>query len=178
MEEGGWSEVHKIYQTLFQSSPSFLLELPHGVRVEKRYDVVLLGKGEVKPFPPFEVELVSPGRTFIGEIGKEVVIEETDQDQFRIYNGPPNTSFMDYESLQFPLTMRNFRPSDRFYPLGAKGTQKLKDFFIDHKIPKFERPGVPLLISGERVAWVVGYRIDDRVKITEKTKKVLKVKVV
>jgi tRNA(Ile)-lysidine synthase len=61
--------------------------------------------------------------------------------------------------------------------LGVKGTQKLKEFFIDHKIPKFERPRIPLLISGEMIAWVVGYRIDERVKITENTQKVLKVKV-
>ncbi len=178
MEDGGGSDVHKIYQNLHQSSPSFLLELPHGFWVGKRYDLVLLGKGEVKPFPPFEAELISPGHTFVEEIGKEVVIEETDRDQFRDYSGPPNTALMDYESLQFPLKMRNFRPGDRFCPLGVKGTQKLKDFFIDHKVPKFERPKIPLLISEEMIAWIVGYRIDDRVKVTEKTRKVLKVKVV
>ena len=177
-EEGEWSDVHKIYQKLHQSSPSFLLELPHEVWVEKRYDIVLLGKGGVKPLPPFEVELPSPGRTFIEEIGKEVVIEEVNRDKFRNYSGPSTTALMDYESLQFPLKMRNFRPGDRFYPLGVKGTQKLKDFFIDHKVPKFERPKIPLLISGEMIAWIVGYRIDERVKVTEKTKKVLTVTVV
>jgi tRNA(Ile)-lysidine synthase len=86
-------------------------------------------------------------------------------------------ALMDRESLRFPLKMRNFRPGDRFCPLGVKGSQKLKHFFIDHKVPKFERPRIPLLISEERIAWIVGYRIDERVKITEKTKKVLKVKV-
>jgi tRNA(Ile)-lysidine synthase len=85
---------------------------------------------------------------------------------------------MDYESLRFPLKMRNFRPGDRFHPLGVRGTQKLKDFFINHKVPRFERPKVPLLISGEMIAWIAGYRIDERVKVTEKTKKVLKVMVV
>jgi len=178
MEEEEWSEVHKIYKELHQASASFLLGLPHGVWVEKRYDAVLLAKGKVKPIPPFEVELTSPGRIFIEEIGKEVVIEEADRDEFRNYNGPPNTALMDYGSLQFPLKMRNFRPGDRFHPLGVKGTQKLKNFFIDHKVPRFERPKVPLLISGEMVAWIVGYRIDERVKVTEKTKKVLVLKVV
>jgi tRNA(Ile)-lysidine synthase len=61
--------------------------------------------------------------------------------------------------------------------LGAKGTQKVKEFFIDHKIPRFERPKIPLLISGERIAWIVGYRIDERVKVSERTKRVLKVTV-
>jgi tRNA(Ile)-lysidine synthase len=62
--------------------------------------------------------------------------------------------------------------------LGIKGSQKVKEFFIDHKVPRFERPKIPLLISGEMIAWIVGYRIDERVKVTDKTKKVLKVKVV
>jgi tRNA(Ile)-lysidine synthase len=59
--------------------------------------------------------------------------------------------------------------------LGTNGTQKLKEFFIDHKIPRFERANIPLVISGEMIAWIVGYRIDERVKVTEKTKRVLKV---
>jgi tRNA(Ile)-lysidine synthase len=178
MEEGGWSDVHKIYQKLHQSSPSFLLELPRGVWVEKRYDIVLLEKGGIKPFPPFEVELIFPGRTFIEEIKKEVVIEEANLNQFKDCKKSPHLSLMDYESLQFPLKIRNFRPGDRFHPLGVKGTQKLKEFFIDHKVPRFERLKIPLLISGEMIAWIVGYRIDERVKVTEKTKKILKVTVV
>src|SRR4030043_285942 len=178
LEEEEWSEVQKIYKELHQASASFLLGLPRGVWVEKRYDTVLLAKGEVKPIPPFEVELTSPGRTFIEEIGKEVVIEEAGRDEFKNYDGPPSTALMDYGSLQFPLKMRNFRPGDRFHPLGVKGTQKLKNFFIDHKVPKFERPKVPLLISGDIIAWIAGYRIDERVKVTEKTKKVLTVTVV
>jgi len=178
LEEREWLEVSQIYKKLEQPSPSFLLELPHGVCLEKRYDLVLMKKEWVKQIPPFEVELISPGRTYIEEIEKEVMIEETSRnDKFKDLYGLPNVVLLDYQNLQFPLKIRNFRPGDRFQPLGVKGTQKLKEFFIDHKIPKFERPRIPLLISGEMIAWVVGYRIDERVKITENTQKVLKVKV-
>jgi tRNA(Ile)-lysidine synthase len=59
--------------------------------------------------------------------------------------------------------------------MGIKGTQKLKEFFIDHKIPRMIRPQVPLLISGEKIVWVAGYRISEGVKITEKTQRILKV---
>jgi tRNA(Ile)-lysidine synthase len=178
LEEGEWLGVSQIYKKLEQPSPSFLLELPHGVCLAKRYDLVLMKKEWVKQIPPFEVELISPGRTYIEEIEKEVMIEETSRnDKFKDLYGLPNVVLLDYQNLQFPLKIRNFRPGDRFQPLGVKGTQKLKEFFIDHKIPKFERPRIPLLISGEMIAWVVGYRIDERVKITENTQKVLKVKV-
>jgi tRNA(Ile)-lysidine synthase len=178
LEDGRGTEVHKIYQKLHQASPSFLIELPRGFWVEKRYDLVLFGTREMKPSVPFEVELISPGHTLVEEIGKEVVIEETDRDPLGDTRGSPDTALMDYESLRFPLKMRNFRPGDRFCPLGVKGSQKLKDFFIDHKVPRFERPRIPLLISEERVAWIVGHRIDERVKITERTRKVLKVQVI
>jgi len=178
VEEQEWSDVHQIHQRLRKPPPSFILELSRGLWIEKQYDIVKLGRGGVKPFPPFEVELIFPGHTFIEEIGKEIVIEDVNRDHFGDYKESLTMAFMDYESLQFPLKVRNFRPGDRFRPLGVKGTQKVKEFFIDHKIPRFERPKVPLIISGEMIAWVVGYRIDDRVKVTEKTKKVLKVKVV
>ena len=178
LEDGGEADVLRVFQNLHQASPSFLSELSHGFWIEKRYDVVLLGKREGKPSSPFEVNLLFPGHILIEEIGKEVVIEETGRGPLEDFSGPPDTALMDYESLQFPLRVRNFRSGDRFRPLGVEGTQKLKDFYIDHKVPRFERARIPLLISGGRIAWVVGYRIDDRVKITEKTRKCLKVIVV
>jgi tRNA(Ile)-lysidine synthase len=178
IEEREGSDVRQIYQRLQKPPPSFISKLSHGVWVEKRYDWVEWGRGEVKPFPPFEVELISPGRTIIEELGKEIVVEEVSRAQFEDYKESLPMAFMDYESLQFPLRIRNFRPGDRFHPLGMKGTQKLKKFFIDHKVSKLERTKVPLLISGEMIAWIVGYRIDERVRLTEKTKKFLKVKVV
>ncbi len=179
IEEREGMEVDQIYKKFHQLLPSFFIELPHGVSLEKRYDLVLIGKGWVKPVPPFEVELISPGRNYVEEIKREVVIEETSRDdKFKDLYGLPDIALLDYQSLQFPLKMRNFRPGDRFRPLGVKGTQKLKEFFIDHKIPKFERPRIPLLISGEMIAWIVGYRIDERVKVTEKTQRTLKVEVI
>ncbi len=178
-EEGEGTEANLISKKLQQPAPSFLLELPSGVCFEKRYDKVLLRKGRIEIIPPFEVELTSPGRTSIEEIGKEVVIEEIEKDdRCRDIKGTTNTALLDYQTLQFPLKIRNFRPGDRFQPLGVKGTQRLKEFFIDHKIPRFERPKIPLLLSGEMIAWVIGYRIDERFKVREKTQRVLKIEVV
>jgi len=177
-EGGEGSDGRLIFEKLQRPSPSFLLELPFGVCFEKRYDRVLLRKGRGETVPPFEVDLISPGRTYIEEIGKEVVIEEIEkEDKFVSFNESSHTGFLDYQMLQFPLKIRNFRPGDRFQPLGVKGTQKLKEFFIDHKVPRFERPKIPLLISGEMIAWIIGYRIDERVKVNEKTQRILKVKV-
>jgi tRNA(Ile)-lysidine synthase len=177
-DEGEWSEVNLIFERLRQPHASFFLELSHGLSLEKRYDMILLRKGRVKTIPPFELELPVSGRVHIQEIGREVVIEEKEWDMSESVNESRNVALLDYAQLHLPLRMRNFRPGDRFQPLGIKGTQKLKEFFIDHKVPKFERPTIPLLISSEKIVWVVGHRIDEQFKVTSNTQKVLRVEVV
>ena len=174
----GSPDVDRIYMKLNRASPSFLLELSHDFSLEKRYDEVLLRRGKGKAIPPFEVELVSPGGIRIDEIGKEVLIEDMPRgDKIQEPMTSPNIAWFDYEEVQFPLTVRSFRSGDRFQPLGVRGTQKVKEFFIDHKIPRFERERIPLLVSGGRILWIVGHRIDDRVKVTDKTRRIMKVEV-
>jgi tRNA(Ile)-lysidine synthase len=84
-------------------------------------------------------------------------------------------AFFDMERIIFPLVVRTARPGDRFRPLGAGGTQKLKKFFIDHKVPLEKRRRCPVLESRGQILWVVGYRIDERFKITNSTQMALKV---
>jgi tRNA(Ile)-lysidine synthase len=155
------------------------VNLSGGVCLEKRYGEVFLKRGGVPAIPPFEVALGVPGSTAVRELVSEVIIEEISRGEQKIeFSEFPNTAFLDYERLLLPLRLRNFRPGDRFQPLGVKGTQKLKAFLIDHKIPKFERARIPLLISGEDIVWVVGYRVDERFKVTKETRRVLKVTLV
>ncbi len=81
---------------------------------------------------------------------------------------------LDDDKLVRPLTLRSFEEGDLFIPLGMKGRKKLKDFFIDSKVPKALRRRVPLLISGGSIAWVVGYRINECFKLREDSKRVLR----
>ena len=82
-------------------------------------------------------------------------------------------ALLDADLLKGPLLVRSRRPGDRFHPQGAPGTRRLKEFLIDRKVPVDERGRIPLVLSGERIAWVVGHRIDDRFKITPATRRVL-----
>ncbi len=90
----------------------------------------------------------------------------------------PHTAYLDYETLKFPLEIRRWQPSDAFYPLGMKQKKKLSDFLINLKLSLIEKEEVCLLISDGKIAWVVGYRIDNRFKITDKTAKVFKLNLV
>lgn len=71
------------------------------------------------------------------------------------------------------LTVRMPQPGDRFQPLGMSGTKKLHDFFVDCKVPRAERARIPVVIAGTDIAWVAGWRIDERFKVTDNTKSVL-----
>ena len=73
------------------------------------------------------------------------------------------------------LLVRRRQPGDRFRPLGMAQEKKLQDFMVDAGIPLAQRDGVPILCSPEHIVWVVGWRIDDRVKVADGTRAVLQV---
>ncbi len=78
----------------------------------------------------------------------------------------------DANKLKFPLKLRKWQEGDSFRPIGMKGNKKLSDFFIDQKFSIQEKENTWLLCSGSTIIWVVAYRMDDRVKITDETTKI------
>lgn len=71
--------------------------------------------------------------------------------------------------------MRPWNEGDKFQPLGMTGHKKIQDFFVDAKVPREDRKSVPILEAGNKIRWVVGYRIDEKSKVDSKTQRVLKV---
>lgn len=81
---------------------------------------------------------------------------------------------LDADLLQYPLKIRKWKQGDYFYPLGMKGRKKLlSDFFIDVKINRFEKENIWILCSEDKIVWLIGYRIDNRFKISSKTTKTI-----
>lgn len=82
----------------------------------------------------------------------------------------PENAVLDLESLELPLTVRNWKEGDRFVPLGMKSEKKISDFLIDIKMPLAKKQEVKVLISGEKIAWVIGLRIADWARLTSTTR--------
>ena len=83
------------------------------------------------------------------------------------------TAYFDLNKTGDKLVVRGRQPGDRFQPLGISQPKKLGEFMIDNKIPHSWRQRIPIVSSPKQILWVVGWRIDERVKVTENTKQVL-----
>ena len=92
-------------------------------------------------------------------------IEEFDYQLDMTFDKNPDVLYIPKEKLTFPLQIRSWQPGDYFYPLGAKGRQKLSDFFTDHKIDRFAKEKIRLLCAGDQILWIMGWRSDERFKV-------------
>ncbi len=153
--------------------------LPGGIRVIKKYSTILLTSET--PVQLTACTLTVPGDTILKEAGvliKASVIEDQGSEVSN-QNSGLWTAFgiFDADKLDFPLLVRHRTDGDFFYPSGFGRKRKIQDFFVDQKVPRDERDRVPLIISANDIIWVVGYRGDDRFRVTEETKRALKLEI-
>ncbi|MDA1267796.1 MAG: tRNA lysidine(34) synthetase TilS, partial [Bacteroidetes bacterium] len=85
----------------------------------------------------------------------------------------PANALLDLDCLEFPLQIRSWKERDRFNPLGMQSEKKISDFLIDNKVPLALKKEVKVLVSGNKIAWVVGMRIADWAKVGPATQKCL-----
>ena len=150
---------------------------------------------KIRPPEDFCYQMNIPGKTIIPELGLSILAEIVPVSSLAAAEGAsvetsaetsagrvlrcgfrfePEKAYLDFDTLPLPLFIRKRRPGDRFHPLGGPGHKRLKNFFIDAKIPQPEREKIPLVAFGQEVVWVFERRIADPFKVTEKTERVLR----
>ncbi|MDH4179018.1 MAG: tRNA lysidine(34) synthetase TilS [Armatimonadota bacterium] len=146
-----------------------LVELPGGLRAERTYGEVVIAPAPTrKAVSTQEWTLPVPGRVLLRDLGFDIAASRS-----RAKRPPPSpmAALLNAAKIGGPLRVRTRRRGDRFRPIGMKGTVKLQDFFVNAKVPRAQRDGVPLVLSGDEIVWVVGYRVSEGFKVTEKTRR-------
>ena len=155
------------------------LNLPRDVVFSIEYDSYSLSLGEpaLSPFPPLDGEfpLNIPGETSIPGWRITASIVEGEAMRGLTQKGEDNqfSACFDLDAVGDTLTVRTRRRSDRFHPLGLGQPKKLGEFMIDAKIPRLWRSRIPLVCSSAHIVWLVGWRIDERAKVTMKSRSAL-----
>jgi tRNA(Ile)-lysidine synthase len=167
--------IHAIHELAQTHTPQGMLHLPKGVVVQKSYGDLVFSTRPQKEPPSFQYILEGPGNYTLKEIGKTLTLVEFQKEDSFEPDRSPWTAHLDADKIRYPLIARSLRPGDRFIPLGMGGHKKVKDFFVDLKVPFTVRRSTPILLSGDTPVWIGGFRIDDRFKVRADTKKILQV---
>lgn len=179
----GFAHVEQIIHLSRCHGAAGPVHLPGPVRVWREAGQLVFERREAgRAFDPlqsspgdYEYRLPACGELVIRETGDRLLLREVPRDAGADPKAAgTHTAFLDRDAVRFPVTVRNRRPGDRFSPLGAGGTQKLKKFFSDHKIPAAERRRCPLLVCRGRILWVAGHRIDQQARVRPDTRRLLK----
>lgn len=116
------------------------------------------------------------GDNYVEEMGINIKIKLVSDYKSMNFKGKENIKYFNYDGVN-NISVRVRRNGDKFTPIGMKGSKKLKDIFMDLKIPREERSLVPLLCFDEDISWIVGYKISDKYKIHEGVKNIIEVTV-
>ena len=146
------------------------ISLPRGIIAEKSYENLIIRiENRQSEIDDYNYLIKVPGVTDIPELELSVITKLEQMDKFEYSKNIYEKTF-DYDKITGEIYLRSRRNGDRFQPLGMSGTKKTKNIFIDEKIPKSIRNNIPILVDGNNILWIIGYKISDRVKITTETK--------
>ena len=191
----GYVHIRDVKALMQSARPGGLLHLPFGMEARREYDFLVIGRRKGPPRDPgtegrkhgiepacrLEEGIIVHGPDIPGQIRMEMrnlslLLDVVDRTE--VHFGSSGVVYMDYACVQPPLRIRTLQPGDRIQPLGMSGMKKLNKLFIDRKIPLYARKDILLVVDGYSVIWVAGQMLSERVKITDRTTKVLKIEMI
>ncbi len=163
-------------RSLVEKSPGKQVDLPYGIVWRRGNTELMAFFRTTEPSsshieaPLMPVRLVVPGQTGMpGWLVTGSYVDRMGDDM-----SEPYVAYLDSPKAGQELFVRRRNPGDRFLPLGMSGEKKIQDLMVDARIPGDLRDSIPIVCSPRQIVWVVGWHIDDRVKVTADTREVLR----
>lgn len=171
-----FSHLHtEAIESLINSDkPNSLLNLPGHISLNRAYDRIVIERRSTVEIFINEVVIQGPG-SYQLDNGSSLVIESSEG----LSGNLPEWDYVaqfDLEKAPLPWLIRSYQPGDRIKPVGMTGSKKVKDLFIEKKIPLSQRRQIPLLFSGNRLIWVCGVRLSADVLAGEDAERKLSVR--
>ncbi len=188
LEDIQFNHIEAIRQLSLKDEGEKFLDLPGDIRVRKSYQELIFNlvhdiktSHKEKVFETLEYRIDLGRETKIADLNLKFIVQQYDYDSSDyeriVSNVNKNEIYLDYDKINLPLKVRSRKPGDRFQPLNSNFLKKVKSYFIDQKIARYERDKIMLVIdNSNRIVWIAGFQVDDRFKVTRKTKKVLYIK--
>lgn len=170
-----FDHIEDIIRLIKTGKPGDRIYLPQGVRAIKGYSTLVITAEPPKKLSTYEVN--SPQDIYLKETSMVLSLKEIKREELQDFGDGKNTIYVDMDKIKFPLIVRARKPGDYFYPFGFGKKKKLQDFFVDEKVPRDERDAVPIIESDGNIVCIAGYRLDDRFKIDDNTKRCLQIKI-
>ncbi|MEQ9439443.1 MAG: tRNA lysidine(34) synthetase TilS [Cyclobacteriaceae bacterium] len=166
-----WTDARQIIISLQgEAQPGLqFLSTSHTLWVDREELVIIPQESEPETISVTHEE-AQITRTPLGHLQATVLHREKYQ-----ITAEPLVAALDYQQLQFPLTLRTWEPGDAFQPLGMKHRKKVSDFLVDAKVPRYQKPQVLVVLSAGEIIWVVGHRVDHRFRVTDQTRQVYEI---
>ena len=150
------------------------INLTESITVEISYDNLIINKN-VENIPNFKYNIVLNELMEIFEVGKVISCKVLDVADFNSID--KDTISVDYDLVKGNLIVRNRLPGDSMIPCGMTGVKKIKDIFIDMKVPQEERDRKLIIADDNNILWLEDFRIHNNFKVTSSTKKILNITV-
>lgn len=173
LEQFDYQHVEAIYRMALSARPNAKINLPHGIIAVKEYDVLVLrARNSIPPQIP-ELLVAGPGVYQFEGSAKLTVERSAHPAHFASPNA--NIAYLDLDKAPFPWQVRTFLAGDRIQQLGMNGRKKVKDLFIDCKIPLAQRSRTPLVFCKKELIWVGGLRTSHHACLDDASSRVIKI---
>jgi tRNA(Ile)-lysidine synthase len=163
------AQVEEVIKLLSSESGRYVQSATHRIIKNRRWLIIAPAQAEQA-----QTLVIDEDENRIVFENGALVFEQLKNKNVQLINDPA-IALIDQRAIQFPLVLRKWKRGDYFYPLGLKKKKKLARFFIDQKLSMTDKEKVWVLESNKKILWAVGLRIDDRFKITDSTKTVIRI---